>query len=95
MSVNINDAGNVAIASGGSTGAAVSAAAWLQAINTYAAVIGLILTVVSIGIGIYFKFRAERIAREEREEEKQRNEAQNAAILEILNHVVLGDQDQQ
>jgi hypothetical protein len=78
------DAGNVGIYGSAVGGLATSGATWADVINTNAMFIGILLTVVSLAVGIVFKVlhlrQRERHHREELAAQKKENEALTAAL---------------
>lgn len=87
MSDSTSNVGNAAIGSSAALGVGTSTGNFLGWVNEYAALIGIVLTVISLIIGVYFKIRAERIAAIEREEDKRRQAEQDAAMLDLLRNL--------
>jgi len=100
MSVHTPDAGNVGITSSGGIAVATTASGAVGWLNENAVIIGLVLSFVSLVIGVYFKIRSERknqaiverhhqealqLQREQMQEELRQNaQAHEALRVELI-----------
>lgn len=95
MSAHLPDAGNASLISSGTVATATTATTAMGVINEYAVVIGLLVSIVSLIVGICFKISASRKEALYREEESKRAQQQLEALTELVKDAVSQRQDQQ
>ena len=95
MSAHLPDAGNASLISSGTVATATTATTAMGVINEWAVVIGLLVSVVSLIVGICFKVSASRKEALYRKEEAKRAQQQFEALAELVKTAVSKDQDPQ
>jgi len=77
MSVHLPDATNASITVSGTTGVTVAATSAMGVINEWAVVIGLVISLMSLIVGVCFKVSASRKEAARRDEELKYREAES------------------
>lgn len=92
MSVHLPDAGNASLISSGTLATATTTTSVLGVINEWAVLIGLLVSVISLIAGIWFKVSASRKEAEFREAESKRAQQQIDALTKLVKSAVGQDQ---
>lgn len=95
MSAHLPDAGNASLISSGTAATATAATTVIGVINEWAVVIGLLVSIISLIAGVWFKISASRKEALYREEESKRAQQQLEALTELVKDAVSQRQDPQ